>query len=458
MRAAMSRAQHVGTASGGSPRARAGARLRRAVIALSVVAGLGAAADAQAFTSTLAFPDGQPMTYGSACAGLGCLDRNERRRPRPTTRGRVFLPDAPRTIEYRRDGIDLGALGAGTASGNLPRGWDAATVVLPRVLIGSAPAVDAVESDLVARLNEARAAEGLPLAQMNSKLSAAADYQATWLAQSGVTILQPDRFHVGPFGSDLGFRHGEVSLPDAGSGGEIAEAGGTIDETVSDWLSSADHRSLVLAPGRMTHRRRPRRLVRHRARRTAPCGGCEQAGTGTRDRADAPPPPPPAVAPVSVAAPPVAGRRCRRRRHRNRPAGASSSSVRRLADRGGRVRLRVAMHCLRPGARYALLIRQGTTGRLLRTMAIKRAGATMLRLRPSRTATQLRIKLKRDGRAIVARTIRWASADRLARCSARATASASGSAPMRRSNGPTREPQRAQARQRMRSAARRAPR
>ena len=69
------------------------------------------------------------------------------------------------------------------------------------------------------------------------------------------------------------------------------------------------------------------------------------------------------------------------------------------------MRLRVAVHCLQPGARYVLLVRQGATGRLLRTLRVTRAGLLTLRLRPSRTAKQLRIKLKRDGRAIAARTM-----------------------------------------------------
>ena len=50
------------------------------------------------------------------------------------------------------------------------------------------------------------------------------------------------------------------------------------------------------------------------------------------------------------------------------------------------MRLRVAMQCLRRGARYVLLIRQGTTGRLLRTLRIKRAGTMTLRAAPGAAA------------------------------------------------------------------------
>ena len=48
---------------------------RRGCVVLSLAAGMvaSAAADAGAVTLRLAFPDGQPMTHGSACAGLGCL-------------------------------------------------------------------------------------------------------------------------------------------------------------------------------------------------------------------------------------------------------------------------------------------------------------------------------------------------------------------------------------------------
>ena len=52
-----------------------------------------------------------------------------------------------------------------------------------------------------------------------------------------------------------------------------------------------------------------------------------------------------------------------------------------------------------------LLIRQGTSGRMLRTVRITRAGTRTLALRPARTANRLRIKLKRDGRVIISRTM-----------------------------------------------------
>jgi hypothetical protein len=377
--------------------------------ALLVAAGLVACAatDASAFTLKLAFADGQPMTYGSACAGLGCMQRGDGVDTTDAL-GQVYLNGRPRTIEYRRDGIVLGMAPVGVASGSVVAIGDQATVVLPRLLVGSSPAVDAVESDLVARLNEARTAHGLPPAQINPRLAAAADLQATWLAQTGVTFSEPDRFHTGPFDTDMSFRHGEVSLPEPRSGGEIAEAGGTVIEAVGDWLSSAEHRALVLAPGQllMGAARAGSFLIVETHR---PCAGCVEAGPGARLNAPADTPPPIAAAaappPPALAAPvptiasstlDVALPSCGRER----------LATRRLRGIGGRVRLRVGMSCLRSGSRYVLLIRQGATGRVLRTLPVARARTMTLQLRPSRSASVLRIKLKRDGRAIVGRTLK----------------------------------------------------
>src|SRR5436190_15067686 len=408
-----------------APSRAAGFRLRawvrRATLGLAFALGVGActAADASAFTLRLVFPDGQPMTYGSACAGLGCLQRGANIET-TDARGEIELnarADAPedigtlalsRTIEYRRDGIILGIAPSGVASGTVLAVGDRATVVLPRMLVGSAPAVDAVESDLVARPNEARAQQGLALAEINPKPSTAADLQATGLMQTGVTFADASRFHTGPFESDMAFRHGEVSLPDPASGGEVAEAGGTMEETVGDWMASPEHRQQILAPGRLligaakvgifiivqTHR---------------PCDGCVSIGTGTRMAAPGAPAPAPAAPPAPVAAPPAAAAPT---------AGASVVAAtplptcgrerlvtRRLRSQGGRVRLRVATSCLRPRARYALLVRQGATGKILRSVRITRAGTMTVRLRPARTATRLRITLKRDGQVVIGRTM-----------------------------------------------------
>jgi uncharacterized protein YkwD len=379
---------------------------RRFALVLSAIVGLGACstADAGAFTLTLAFPDGQPMTYGSACAGVGCMMRSDHVNATDEN-GRINLPTSTQAIEWRRDGIPLAAAPIGVASGTTVAVGTRATVTLPRMLVGSDPAVDAEESDLVARLNEVRAAQGLPMAQMNPQLTAAADLQAAWLTQSGAGLLDPGSFHDGPFGSDLAFRHGEVSMPEPDSGGEIAEAGATIDETVTDWLSSEEHRREVLAPGQLligvgrvgsftiveTHK---------------PCKGCAGGGTGTRDGAPPPspavvpapppPPPPPAAAPtIGSSTPPAAPRP---------GCGREQLSTRRLQARPGAVRLRVSIHCLRPGARYTLLIRQGASGRTLKSLRISRAGKTTLSLRPSPTVNSLRVRLKRDGHVIAVRT------------------------------------------------------
>jgi hypothetical protein len=361
-----------------------------------------AAADAGAVTLRLAFPDGQPMTHGSACAGLGCLANG--RGAAVDERGEVDLPDFPRTVEWRREGISLPAAPIGVASGTVFAVGDRASATLPRLLVGSTPVVDATESDLVARLNEARAGQGLPLAQINPRLSSAADMQATWLRTSGATVLQPDRFHVGPFGTDLTFRHGEVSLPDPDSGGEIAEAGATADQTVSDWLSSAEHRRQVLAPGPVLvgiGQAGPFTIVQtHR-----PCAGCVQAGTGTRLGAPAPPPAAAAAGSASAVPAPAPTIGSSDATTLLPACGRERLTAQRLQKRHGLVRMRVSAQCLRRGARYVLMVRQNTAGRVLKTLRITRAGTSLLALRAGPSTKTLRMRLKRDGHVVVVRTM-----------------------------------------------------
>ncbi|MEA2219791.1 MAG: hypothetical protein QOJ35_2417 [Solirubrobacteraceae bacterium] len=372
----------------------------RIAMALSLAAILVACAagPAEAFTLRLVFPDGRPMTYGSACNGTGCLDAGSDVRT-TDAHGAIELGDGgPRTIEYRRDGIALAQAPVGVASGTLVAAGDGASVVLARLLVGSAPAVDAVESDLVAQINDARAAEGLPAAQINPRLSAAADLQATWLVQSGVAATEPDRFHDGPFDSTMAFRLGEVSFPQPERGREVVAAGGTPEQALSDWMGSPPHREQLLEPGQLligagmvgsfvvveTH---------------APCAGCEQMGTGTRMGAVPPPAPQPAPPPPAAASPTTGSAA-------PRPScGREQLHVRRLRERAGRVRVRVSTQCLRPGAGYVLIVRRGRTGPMLRTRRIVRAGTLTFRLRPAQAGHLLRIKLKRDGRAIVAQSL-----------------------------------------------------
>ena len=395
-----------------APRSGAGTRSRSLVrhvalaLAIATASSACAAAQAGAVTLRLVFPDGQPMTYGSACTGIGCLQRGERI---GTTdeHGEIALSGSSRTIEYRRNGILLGLVPSGIASGTIFAIGDRATVVLPRMLVGSAAAVDPVESDLVARLNEARAARGLSLAQINPKLSTAADMQATWLTQTGITFAEPGSFHTGPFGSDMAFRHGEVSLPDPTGGGEIAEAGGTIDQTVGDWLSSQDHRDQILAPGRLligaakvgtfiivqTHR---------------PCAGCVEAGPGARmSVAQAPPPPPVGV---EVAAPTTAGSGGDRGRQRG---GLVAAVVRARAAHDPApaepvrpVRLRITTRCLRRGSpatrcSSARARPASCCGRC----RIARAGTMTLSLRPRphRHPAADQAQARREGRSSGAR-------------------------------------------------------
>ncbi|HEV7808113.1 MAG TPA: CAP domain-containing protein [Solirubrobacteraceae bacterium] len=389
------------------------------VLALAVVVALCAARDASAYTLTLAFPDGQAMTYGSACAGAGCLARGDDLRA-TNAAGEVSLPGRPRTVEYRRDGIALAKAPPGAASGRLEATGDHGAVVLPRLLTGAAPATDAAESDLVARVNEARDARGLPLAQLNDRLAVSADLQAAWLARSAITWEQAELMHTGPFGATLAFRHAEASLPEPTAGAEVAEVGGSSAEAVSDWMASARHRAALLAPGvLLIGAARVESFIVVQTH--PPCGGCAEAGTGARTAPTAQPqtgpaPPPAATAPPPArAAKPAAGA-ARPPAPPARTAGTSvvadspacareQLAVRRLAGDGRRVRARVRTTCLRPKNRYVLIVRQSRNGRVLAARAVARAGAMTLWLRPTSRARSLRIELVRDRRVAAARSL-----------------------------------------------------
>jgi hypothetical protein len=278
---------------------------------------------------------------------------------------------------------------------------DRATTVLGHLLVPGAPEVDVVESDLLARINEARAGEGIALAQLNHRLAASADLQAAWLVRSATTWQQLSLLHVGQYETTLGFRRAEVSFPAPSTGGEVAAVGATAAEALSDWLASPQHRATLLAPGeQLIGVARANAFVVVQLH--PPCAGCERAGTGVRsDVFTAPPALAPASAPSASAGATTASGAVSAA-----PAcGRESLSVRRLADRRRRVRVRVRVQCLRPGSSYALLVRQNATGRVLATRRVAHAGAVTLRLRPSRRARSVRVKLKRDGRAIVARSL-----------------------------------------------------
>jgi hypothetical protein len=349
------------------------------------------AAHASAYTLRLTFPDGAPMTYGSACSGLGCLQREDDIR-RTNDAGEIALGPARGVVEYRRDGIALAQAALGVASGTVVAGPADATVILPRVLIGSAPDIDAAELGIVTRVNESRAGSGLPDAQLSPRLSAAADQQATWLAQSQTLVSQPERFHLGPFDSTVAFRLAEASMPAPDNAGEVVEAGGSPDQVVSDWMASDVHRAILLEPGR-------RLLGIGRVgsftvvETHAPCAGCDQPASAT--------------APVAPPAPPP----------RPQPTAGSSAVVRplcagevlrivRLRNLAGRVRLRVTTGCLRAGSSYELTVRRGSAGRLLAARRIAGAGTISVAMRPPRRTPTLRIKLKRGGTAVIARTLR----------------------------------------------------
>ena len=135
--------------------------LQRVVLAAWVAAGfvVVASEEAAAVTLKLAFSDGRPMTYGSACSGHGCLQRGADI-GQTDAGGRVVLADAPdQIVEYRRDGVDLSLVSLGAAAGRLQAVGER-TVVLPRLLTGTAPAIDAAEADVVSRINASAAPGG----------------------------------------------------------------------------------------------------------------------------------------------------------------------------------------------------------------------------------------------------------------------------------------------------------
>jgi uncharacterized protein YkwD len=387
----------------GSARADACAPAQRIAIMLGLAVAfvLSSSAEARADTLRLAFPDGQPMTHGSACLGEGCLQRGAGI-AYADGEGEVRLPStADATVEYRRDGIDLALAPLGSASGQARPTSERTTVVFPRLLQGTAAAVDAVETDIVARINEARAARGLSLAQLNPRLSAAADLQATWLSSSGLGLPLPLLSHTGPFGTTLRFRLAEASFAEPIGGSEVAAAGMTPAQALATWLLSAPHRDVVLAPG-------PQLIGVGQVGSVTivdthpPCAGCAVAApalgggsTAGPGSANAPGNAGSGDGPATSGA---AGGRAPR-------CGAEQLRVRRLTSRGGRMRLRVTVGCLRPASGYTLAVLQRPSRKRLATRTIAGAGAITLAIRPSRTARALGIKLKRGSRAVAARTV-----------------------------------------------------
>jgi len=360
-----------------------------AVVGTACIVLLCAAGQASAFTVKLVFPDGRPMTMGSACAGTGCLQRSADPAP-ADARGEIALDAAPgTTIEYRRDAIALAQVPLGVASGSVVAVGDRATVVLPRMLTPAAPAIDAGEADLVARFNEARAAAGVPPAQLNARLGAAADLQAAWLVQSATPLTAAETFHSGPFGSTVGFRLGEVSFPEPSAGGEIVAAGMTNAEAIAGWLASPSHREALLLPGPM--------LVG--AGRVGgflvvvlhdPCTGCEDASALSTGAAS------------QQAATTTSGSAA----DRLPGCGREALRVRRLpSGTNGVRRLRVQVACLRPRAVYRLVVREGRAGRVLAKRTIRSAGTIVIRVRPASGARMLRVRLKRDRHAIRAQSL-----------------------------------------------------
>ena len=281
------------------------------------------------------------------------------------------------------------------------------------MLLAGAPAVDAVESDVVARINAERAARALPLAVQNTRLSMAADLQATWLTISAVGLGFPVLSHIGPFGSTLPFRLGEVSFPEPEGGAEIAAAGLTAADAVSYWMASGPHAEQMLAPGAMLIGVAKAGIVTVVTLHPA-CAGCEQeplAGTspGAIGSGDQSAPGGPA-SPGTLASPGMPASPGSSALSGSGDRGGSSCEgerlrIRRLRARGGRLRLRVSVRCRRSRARYTLSVIQRPSRSLLARRKINATGTVTLALRPSRNTRTLRINLKRNGRVVAARSV-----------------------------------------------------
>jgi hypothetical protein len=382
--------------------AQACARRTALTLWLACACGLALTTDASALTLKLVFPDGQPMTYGSACSGAGCLARGIGAVATDAT-GTIVLPaSADRRVEYRRDGIDLAQAVPGTVAGVVDDVGPGATVVLPRILGGSAPEIDAGESEIVAGMNAERAARGLAPTVLSPRLSAAADMHATWLAGGVIGLALPELSHLGPYASTLAFRLGEVSFPEPTSGSEMEAAGLSPAQAVTTWMASPPHRAVLLAQDApLIGVARVGSVIVVDGH--PPCSGCQA--------------PPPTGAAAGALLPagvlPAPAQPTTRKSGPSSLTGSSASgscraervSVRRLRTLHGRLRLRVGVSCLRSGAVYSLSVLQRPSRSVLRTRRIRAAGAIILSLRPSRTTRSLGIKLKRNGRAVVARSV-----------------------------------------------------
>jgi hypothetical protein len=92
------------------------------------------------------------------------------------------------------------------------------------------------EGEMLAELNRARAASGLPTLVEDARLSASAGSWAATMAASGMLIHGDSAARIGPIFP--GRAHGEV----------IAAGQSTAAQAVGDWLSSPGHRRQILGP------------------------------------------------------------------------------------------------------------------------------------------------------------------------------------------------------------------
>lgn len=103
-------------------------------------------------------------------------------------------------------------------------------------------APDAVAQDMLARLNDIRAAERLQPLVLDRRLMAAADDHAQYLSTTG------DVGHRGRNGDDLAARLDEFGYRYRAGAENVAAGQPSVQDVVADWMDSAGHRKNILLP------------------------------------------------------------------------------------------------------------------------------------------------------------------------------------------------------------------
>ena len=299
----------------------------------------------------------------------------------------------------------------------------AALLVLVAPASAAGPGVDAVEADLLARINAVRAGE--PALRSHAQLAAAAHEQAAWLA--GLTAAERDALTAetghcgGPGCPEL--RAAAAGWPDARTIlAEILHLGGrepgtspqqANDAVIAAWRASPVHDRHLRAPGWATAGIAivgdvtvvvfaqpctvatcvepggtggllPAGATGADAERAAPAGLGADAGTASPGRAGA--------AGRAESGGTAAGSQAARGSRACAPTG----NVRVLLRGRRRVGLEVRMSCRRPGRRYRVRVRDG---RRKRTVALRRTRAVVA-VRASRRARWVRVSVDEDRRPL----------------------------------------------------------